>query len=315
MIPGLDVIVGGHSHDALSTPLEANGKIIVQAGDYGKFIGETRLLCGRKSNISRVSLTGYELYRVNRKIQEDPELQDEMNRLREGIIRDPRFGQVYDRPVATAAWNLEERWEEGNPFRDTALGNLIADAIKSGVEKAGHKVDLSLEAMGYIGHRIYEGSVAGNDILRTVPYGYDPDSGLGYKIVIVPLAGQLVLGGLEYSVSSAEYGDDLCLQVSGLKFAYDSRKNPGQGEMRVDPSSVLVNGRPISLDNSKIYLVAMTEQVYGFLKGLNPTAIPEPIPTGLFEYNLIRDYMMELDSLEYKAEGRVVDRKFQIPSP
>jgi 2',3'-cyclic-nucleotide 2'-phosphodiesterase (5'-nucleotidase family) len=36
---GLDVIIGGHSHDTLTSPLVENGTIIAQAGDFGRFLG------------------------------------------------------------------------------------------------------------------------------------------------------------------------------------------------------------------------------------------------------------------------------------
>jgi 2',3'-cyclic-nucleotide 2'-phosphodiesterase (5'-nucleotidase family) len=38
-IPGIDVIVGGHSHTALHMPVVAGNTIIVQAGSYGLYLG------------------------------------------------------------------------------------------------------------------------------------------------------------------------------------------------------------------------------------------------------------------------------------
>jgi 5'-nucleotidase len=40
---GIDVIVGGHSHDALPSPLIINGTVIVQAGNYGTKLGQLTL--------------------------------------------------------------------------------------------------------------------------------------------------------------------------------------------------------------------------------------------------------------------------------
>ena len=69
--------------------------------------------------------------------------------------------------------------------------------------------------MGYTAAKIYAGKVVGNDIMRAVPYGYDAASGLGFKVVVVPLTGELLLGLLEYSVSMIEATSDLCLQPFG----------------------------------------------------------------------------------------------------
>ena len=107
---------------------------------------------------------------------------------------DPRFGKVYNERVATAKWNLEQESKPDDPYRDTALGNLIIDAMRDAVENSGLSLPggyplIAFEANGYIGHTIYKGKVVGNDILRAVPYGYDPVSGFNSKVKVVLLAG------------------------------------------------------------------------------------------------------------------------------
>ncbi len=42
-VPNIDIIISGHSHDALTSPILAGGKIIVQAGEFGKFLGELKV--------------------------------------------------------------------------------------------------------------------------------------------------------------------------------------------------------------------------------------------------------------------------------
>ncbi|MCK4644713.1 MAG: 5'-nucleotidase C-terminal domain-containing protein [Candidatus Aminicenantes bacterium] len=316
-VPGIDIIVGGHSHTAIFEPIIKNGKIIVQAGEFGKYLGELEVDVDNTGAITQVNLIDYKLHRIKKKIKKDPTLFPVLFNLRMGIITDPRFGPVYSKRIAKAKKNLEERWEEGNPHRDTPLGNLITDAIKAGVENNGHYADFALESNGFIGHRVYKGKVVGNDILRTVPYGYDPVSGLGFKIKVVQLAGAQILAGLEFSVSQVEYTDDLSMQFSGLTFEYDSSKPALPIEdivvgnlSRLDPTSVKINGQPLLLNGPPyygFYWVALNEQIVSFLgsMGLVPLAIEV---TNLFEYDLVRDYMKKLKKLKYKSEGRIIDR-------
>jgi 5'-nucleotidase/UDP-sugar diphosphatase len=310
-VPGIDIIVGGHSHDALFEPIQEGGKIIVQAGEFGMYLGELKVDINRKG---RVELKDYKLHPINRMVRKDPMLLPTLDNLRQGIIMDPRFGRVYEETVAIALRNLEERWEEGNSYRDTALGNLVTDAIRKGVKSRGHRVDIALEVNGYIATRIYRGKVVGNDILRAVPYGYDPESGLGFKIEVIQLTGAEILAGLEFSVSMLESTDDLAMQASGLTFKYDSR-NPalsitqilGGQFSRIELTSVKVNKDPIFPCNlDTFYSIALNEQLVAFLKSLGMPVFGET-PTNLFEYNLVRDYAHKLKLLDYRSEGRIID--------
>jgi 5'-nucleotidase/UDP-sugar diphosphatase len=310
-VQGIDIIVGGHSHDALFEPVVVNGKIIVQAGEFGKYLGELKV----EVKEGKVDLVDYTLHPITRRTKIDFSLVPELFKTKLGIFKDPRFGPVYTKPVARARWNLEEKWEEENPYRDTPLGNLVADAIKAGVRENGYPADIAFEANGFIAHRIYKGKVVGNDVLRSVPYGYDAESGLGFKIKSVKLAGAEILAGLEYTVSLVEYTDELAMQVSGLTFEYDSTKDPipiedlKEGKLsRLDPYSVKVDGVP--LDPYGVYWVAMNEQLVSLLGsvGLVPLAERE---TGLFEYNLVRDFMHRLKFLAYTSEGRIIDKAYK----
>jgi 5'-nucleotidase len=307
-VPGIDIIVGGHSHDAIFQPIIERGKIIVQAGEFGMYLGELRVNVGKRGG---VKLIDYKLHPINRMVRKDPTLLRTLLDLRIGILRDPRFGPVYEKTVAIAPWNLEERWEEGNPRRDTALGNLVTDAIRAEVNKHEYTADIALEANGYIATRIYRGKVVGNDILRVVPYGYDPGSGLGFKVETVLLAGAQILAGLEFSVSNVEVTDDLAMQASGLTFKYNSHnralsmKEILLGKLsRIDPTSVKING--MDIDPGALYWVALNEQLAFFLTSLGMVPFYE-VATGLFEYNLVRDYAQKLKLLDYRSEGRIID--------
>jgi 5'-nucleotidase len=313
-VPGIDIIVGGHSHDALFKPLLVNGKIIVQAGEFGHYVGELKV----EYKKGRVRLVRQKLHPVDWRTRQDLTLKPTLDTLRAGIVLDPRFGPVYTKRVATAPWDLGEKWDPERPERDTPLGNLVADAIRAAVAGAGFPVDLALEANGYIAYKIHRGKVVGNDVLKSVPYGYDSASGLGFKLDVVLLAGLQILAGLEYSVSMAEYTDDASMQASGLTFEYDSSKAPMDPQQlifnlthgimewgRVDPFSIKINDIPIDFEGT--YWIALNEQLHTFLlaNGLIPFL---DIQTGLFEYNAVRDFMSGRNILNYGIEGRIIDR-------
>lgn len=308
-VPGIDIIVGGHSHGLFEDAVVRNGKIVVQAGSHGRFLGQLKV---SYESGKGVSLMDWRVHPVDNRVKSDPALLGRLNALRTGIVQDPRFGPVYSQFVATAVKDIDKDWPETGPYRDTALGNLVTDAMSWAVKKAGFDVDCALDALGYIEFGIPAGKVVGNDVLRAVPYGYDPVSGLGFKIVRVPMPGWLILGGLEYSTSYVEYTKDLCIQASGLTYAYDSSRPPsgGLGSLsRLEPMSVLIDGEYVAANPDKAYMVAMSEQVFNFLRDLvAPMGIVMvSYETGIFEYNAVRDFMRSLRFVDYASEGRVRD--------
>ncbi|MHC4405526.1 MAG: bifunctional metallophosphatase/5'-nucleotidase [Planctomycetota bacterium] len=307
-VPGIDIIVGGHSHDYLPAAF-AGGKIIVQAGAFGKNLGELRVDVDTVSG--SVTYLNHTIHPVDSNIRKDPSLLGYLNQLREDIYEDPRFGPVYSRHVAKAMWDLEEEWLDGDPHRqpwhrDTAVGNLVTDAIRTGVRATGYSVHCAVESNGYIGDKLYAGKVVGNDLMRVLPYGYDPVSGLGFKIKIVNLHALELLAALEYTVHMVEYTDEVSLQASGLTFEYDSTQPPFS---RIDMSSIRINGEEFS--PTALYAVAMNERLLEFLATLGidmtmPGRVIDPSPD-LLEFNLVEDYMRWLNHLRYTSEGRIVD--------
>jgi 2',3'-cyclic-nucleotide 2'-phosphodiesterase (5'-nucleotidase family) len=227
-VDGIDIILGGHSHDAFAEPfIAASGAIIVEGGEYGLFLGELKVRVnggngnGNGNGASGVEPIAYKLHKVNWRVRKDPRLLKSLARLRVGIVQDPRFGPVYTRRVARAVWDIEGKWDPDLQYRDTALGNLVTDAVRAGMEKAGFEVDAALEAQGYIAHKIYKGKVVGNDIMRVVPYGYDPATGLGFKVVIAELSIYQIAAALEYTVQFIPYSYDTLIQASGLTYSFN----------------------------------------------------------------------------------------------
>jgi 2',3'-cyclic-nucleotide 2'-phosphodiesterase (5'-nucleotidase family) len=129
--------------------------------------------------------------------------------------------------------------------RETALGNLIADAMR---EQMGADVAL-----------INGGSIRINDNIPPGPItNYDMEGIFYYKnkVVAARLTGAQVLDVLRNAVSRADDADGRFAQVSGLTFTYEPA---GEG-FTVSPEDVRIGGRP--LDLSANYSVAMSDFLY-----------------------------------------------------
>jgi len=310
-VPGIDIIVGGHSHDLFDRAVLRNGKVIVQAGSHGRWLGELRVSVDPGG---KVRFLNWRTHELDKSVRPDPEVKAQLDVLQAQVEADPRFGPVFTEPVAYAVRTIDHDWPARGPNRDAALGILVADAMKKAfLAVAGQgglpPVDCVLDPMGYTEFGIPAGKIVGNDILRAVPYGYDPASGLGFKLVVVPVPGRNILGLLEYTLTYVEYTRSLCVQPSGLTFAYDSSKPPaaGLGQIsRLDPMSVKIGGELVAANPAKIYFVGMTDQVFNFINNLTGGQMIK-FDTGLFEYNVVRDHIKSLRFVNYVSEGRVID--------
>jgi 2',3'-cyclic-nucleotide 2'-phosphodiesterase (5'-nucleotidase family) len=306
-VDGIDIIVGGHSHELFKKAVIKNGTIIVQAGDHGMFLGELQVSVDDRG----VKFLNWQAHELDHSITPDPAVQTQLAALQAGILQDPRFsifGDVYADRVATAVRTISRDIPADGNRRDAALSNLVTDAMRTALQSASGvpPVDCVLDAVGYTEFGIPAGKIVGNDIMRAVPYGYDPASGLGFKVVITALPTELLLGGLEYSLAAS-----LGIQASGLTFAYDSSLPPSQylGQIsQLDPMSVKVGGIPVLTSGRGYYFVGMSDQVFNFLNALVGGALTryDPNPP-IFEYAAVRSYIQSLGTVDYKSEGRIID--------
>jgi 5'-nucleotidase / UDP-sugar diphosphatase len=164
-VPGLDVIVGGHSHSRIpwgnivyrSEELKAqevNGTIIVQAYQWGGELGRLDLLFGKDPAGSwHVERHRAVLLPITEKTPEDPAVAAVIARYWDPIA--PRYGEI----IGKAAADFVERGD------DLAQYNLVADAIR---ESFGTEIEL--ENMGGIRAPLVKGDITRGALIDMDPF-------------------------------------------------------------------------------------------------------------------------------------------------
>jgi 5'-nucleotidase/UDP-sugar diphosphatase len=310
-VSGIDIIVGGHSHTALEQPLQIGNTLLLQAGEFGKYVGKLQIEVDEEPStksqddhaLSPARVQGksiwswdYELLSVNPSVPEEPTVAAVVDNLAAGVEADPRFGPVYTQIVAQASIDLHKPLGEGL-IKDNALGNLISDAFRS---LTG--TDIAIQPQGYISQTIYQGDVKGADIFQAVPYGFDETSGLGLKLVTFETDGASLISGLEFSVYNLPFVEDFFLHGSDFSYVYDLGCPPGS---RVIYSSITIGDQP--LDPSAIYSVTVPEGVVPFLSQIPGFQVNNLSETGVFVYEAVRDFMIANSPVAYHSQGRVID--------
>jgi 5'-nucleotidase len=291
-ISGVDVILGGHSHTEYPTPVLVGQTLIVQAGRFYGHISHLQLRVAG----GVVQSWDYQLVPVDSSVPPAPEVQALVDNLVAGVEADPRFGPVYTQTLGQVAVDAELPLSTGLCM-DNSLGNLVADSYR---EAGG--TDLALHPQGFSDQTIWAGPFTGNDVLRAVPYGFDPTTGLGMKLATLRATGMSILSGLEFGLFYMPYVDAFFLHMSGMSFAFDMSLPPGQ---RVDYASVRVNGAPI--DPAGSYTVTVPDGVVPFLGQIPGFEIQDLTVTDRFVYTVVRDYLVAHSPVTRHAEGRVMN--------
>lgn len=296
-VSGVDVVVGGHTNTFLSnTYADADGEyptvlesttgepvLVVQASTATVYLGRLDVTFDRAG-----VLTDWDgdAILLSRYIPQDPEVADIIAGLA-GPIEEIRNQPVGEAGVFLVGDRSVCRVEECN------LGNLIADAIR---EHTG--ADVALQNGGGIRADIDEGEVTLGEVLTVLPFGN--------LISTFDLSGADLLATLENSVSQVEDGAGRFLQVSGLRFSWDSSADPGS---RIVSVEVWQDGEYVPLDPEAIYSVAINDFNRnggdGFVNlaenAINPYDFGSPLDA------VVADYIAANSPVAPEVEGRITD--------
>ncbi|WP_028551349.1 5'-nucleotidase C-terminal domain-containing protein [Paenibacillus sp. UNC451MF] len=229
-VPGIDVIIDGHSHSTLEKGMTVGGALIAQTGEYSKNIGKVDIaLDGTKIKSKSASLI---MKPATDNIQADPAVDKIVSDIKKG--QDSMLSQVVG---STAMKLIGER--EVVRVGESNLGNLITDAM---LDETG--ADIALTNGGGIRASIEAGPITKGQVITVLPFGN--------YIQTKKVKGADIVSALELGVSS--YPEPLggFPHVGGITFTLDAGKPSGS---RV--SNVLVKGQPIDLE--KTYILATND--------------------------------------------------------
>jgi len=225
-VSGVHVIVGGHSHTPLETPIVVGNTIIVQAGYHGLYLGVLKLRIDM--NTGRI-LQHTEERELKQVIADKGSPYDEET----AKIVHTYYGQIqkeFARVVGETSVDLVRYHQQ-----ESNIGNLVCDAMRETTN-----ADIAFLNSGGIRTNIPRGKITMEQVFTLLPF----DDAL----VTMNLTGKHILDILERS-AKLERG---ILQVSGIKIRYDLSEPAGS---RI--KDVYVGNRP--LDRKKTYTVTTVD--------------------------------------------------------
>jgi 5'-nucleotidase len=268
-IPGIDVIVSGHTHDSLEEPVRVGNTWIVTAGSYGRHLGELELTVMPAVRAGAPPVTeveDYTLLDIDDSIEGDAEVQATVDAYIDDIDAAlESAGLSYRQIVATTPGDLELP-----AYAEAPLGNLVADAYRT-IAAALDPEDppaIGVDANGQLRAPLIRGETGEvwlADLFRILPTGIGPDEKPGFPLVSFYLNASDIRSGLELGAGKNVVSNDFFLQISGLKVEYDMSK-PLFG--RVASLALVTENGEEALDLSDTntcYKVVTTSYVAGLL--------------------------------------------------
>ncbi|WP_054871573.1 5'-nucleotidase C-terminal domain-containing protein [Caloranaerobacter sp. TR13] len=278
-VTGADAVIGGHSHKPVAGII--NGIPVIEAYKHGRMIGHITLYYDTKAK--KVVGNNIELVEVRKgKLDVEPNAEVQAMVDKYNVELKPIFGEVIGKTETDIVRDYNN---------ESAMGNWMTDVMR---EKAG--VQIAFTNAGGIRTDFTAGDITVGDIFEVMPFDN--------TIVTGEMTGAQIKAILEQSVTLYKG----MLQISGMKFTYDSTKPEGERVIDI----YLEDGTPIEMD--KTYTVATNDFLAGGQDGF--VTLKEVKWTNTFI--LLRDALIENvrnnTIISPKVEGRITDVSKNVSS-
>jgi 5'-nucleotidase len=322
VITGVDVIVGGHTHTFLYTPVvtQANGDVpvgpyptvvnapdgtpvlIVTAYQWGRYLGDLNVSFSPTGTVT--SYSGNPIY-MTTTIAQDPVVQ--------GII-----SPTYNVPLetlrntviatSTGPMSLTVGTTQICRTGECELGNLVAEAMLWKINSTlpiTDQYELAIQNGGGLRAPIDQGSVTVGEVMELLPFGN--------TIATFELTGTHIITALESGLSRyGVSGNGRFPQVAGLHYKWDLTKPIGSRLISVTAKDK-TSGLFVPLNPTKLYRVVTNDFMrrggdgYDVFKlGLNPYDFGPALDQATM------DYLMSFPSATYTPfrDGRILLQQY-----
>ncbi len=315
-VEGLDLVVGGHSHQAFKKPnmvkdLKGRAVPVVQAGFHAEFLGKLRLKIIKGE---RPKLLSYELLPVLKNIVIDDTQIKDLVLESEQILKDKYSTDEnqdwLNEQIAISEIDLIHFdgafGDDGKPIgnqKSTILSELIVDSIKE-VTKA----DIAVHSANFGGADLPAGPITRAMVFNAYPRVFDFEDTKGWYIWDVRMFGFF----LKYFVKflGKEF-NSLGVHLAGMSFDLLPNKN---GNLKV--KNILINGEKVK--PFKMYHVALPEGIVRGGEGISklaryvlrqiyktPHTVWETLMAHMTKLGTIKaDYSGSSDNLEFSKKEK-----------
>jgi 5'-nucleotidase / UDP-sugar diphosphatase len=268
-VPGIDVVIGGHSHTELRDAIVVNGRTpVVQTGKQSENLGELVI----SIEAGKLKIESYRLFPVDDSFAGDKAIAGQIGELKKtvtGVVFASR-GYSVDQPLAIAPRDLP------NTFTDiaasTPLANLITNAFRSAT-----KADIGFTANGTMRAGLTRGKTGVQtvyDVFAVAPLGAGVvDDTAGSALVTGYFTGLELKNLLEFFlVDNPAHPGEYFPRTSGMRFRYNPSRPKFDVVTAIEMGDLDRGYRAIDISGKDERLYSLTCSLY---VGLILAAIPK----------------------------------------
>jgi len=265
-VPGIDLIVGGHTQKPLFEPDIQNNTIIVQAYEWGKYVGRVDL----EFLDGKVTLKSYKLIPVNLK---DSPVKIKADEKIEALLKP--FKDKGDKSLLIEIGSADQEFigkRDVVRSQETNLGNLVAKAFK---EK--FKANLAVVNSGGIRDSIYPGKVTIETVLMVLPFAGE--------VVTTEMTGDELKKYIKFVVVNLTPGSGSFPQMSGVEVVLDKATKKIK--------SLKVEGKEVAPEQK--YVLALPEFI---ANGGDKYPVVQFRKYGYVDADLLKEYVLKVKNLK-----------------
>ncbi|WP_432357378.1 5'-nucleotidase C-terminal domain-containing protein [Sporosarcina sp. UB5] len=292
-VPGIDIIVGGHTHSKLDEPYVHEGKagpvVIVQAHQYHNSLGQLDITFDKDGVIKEYKGV---LHAVDTKEGEkDAEAEEMLKPYSEKVkntMTSPTGGVA--EVFLSGLRNLG-----GVRAGETNLGNIITDGMLKKAKEIDPEVSIAFQNGGGIRASIDKGEVTYGDVLTVLPFGNN--------LAIMELSGAELFETFEHSVKEYPKESGGFLHVAGMQVVFDGTAEPGKRIV-----SLKINGEEVQANNkykvaTNVFTARGGDGYEALGKAYEEGRASEP---GFSDWENLADHVKSLGKITNGLEGRII---------
>ena len=267
--PGIDVVIGGHSHTALQEAIIVNDRTpVVQTGLEGRNLGELAIAIEG----DKLTVESYRLYPIDDTIPGSSRVADKIDQIKQTVTEVVFASRGYsiDQPLAVVPRDLP------NTFTDIAGGTILANLCTDAFRKATG-ADIGFTANGMMRAPLTRGKSGVQtvyDVFAVAPLGAGVvDTTAGSALVTGYFTGEELKHLLEFFlVDSPTHPGEYFPRCSGMRFRYEASRPRFDMVTAIELGDLDRGYRVIDISGKDTQLYSLTCPLY---LGIILVAIPK----------------------------------------